>query len=92
MPLRRRLVSLLSRRDHEQDVLYNEQDGTEVIASVESGCVCATRRKLNLFSKARYLQFERSRAPSPDSMIVKHSKGVSTDNESAIGAHKQIME
>jgi hypothetical protein len=73
MPLRRHLTSFFGRRDH-------EQDGEEVIASVESSCVCATKRKLNFFWKARNIQFERSRAPSPDSMIVKYSKEVSTGN------------
>jgi hypothetical protein len=73
MPLRRHLKSFLDRRDY-------EQDEKEVIASVESSCVRVIKRKLNFFWKAKNIQFERSRAPSPDSMIVKYSKEVSTDN------------
>ena len=53
MPLRRYLKSFFGRRDHEQDALYDGQDGNEVIASVESSCVCATKRKLNFFRKSK---------------------------------------
>jgi hypothetical protein len=80
MPLRRHLKPFLDRRDHEQNALHNGQDGKEVIASVESSCVRVIKRKLNFFWNAKNIQFERSRAPSPDSMIVKYSKEVSTDN------------
>lgn len=83
-PLKRHLKSFFGRRDlrhPKHDALYDEQDGNEVIASVESSCIHATKKKLNLFRKAEDIRFERSRAPSPESMRVRCPEEISISSE-----------
>ena len=52
----------------------HEQDGDEVVDSVESGCVVTTKKRFDVSQKAKSIQFERSRAPSPEPMGIKCSK------------------
>jgi hypothetical protein len=82
MSLGRHFKSLLRRREYEQDASHNKRRN-EVIESVESSCVRTTTKKLNLFRKAKDIQFERSRAPSPKLIIVKYSLEISPGDKLA---------
>ena len=62
---------------------YYEQDANEVMDSVVNGCVVATKKRSNVYRKAKTIQFERSRAPSPESMTGKCSKQIPAGDEPA---------
>jgi hypothetical protein len=63
MSLRRNFKFLFRRRDYDY-----EQGGNKVIESVENGRFRTTKTILSFFQKHKDIQFERSRAPSPESI------------------------
>lgn len=84
MLLARCLRISFRRKDYRRVDLDNQED-TEVIESVESYCPCVMKAKLVYFFKPRQVEFERSRAPSPESITTMSAEDVSDSGE--VGAN-----
>ena len=81
MFLKRSFRILFRGKDYKHDSSDDKVETAEIIESVESYCPCVMWAKVAYFLKPRKIEFERSRAPSPES-ITERLEDVSDGDDS----------
>ena len=69
-------------KQHNLDDVLAVLETPEIIESVENYCPCVMKAKVAHFVKLNKINFKRSRAPSPESIMTEYSEDVSSGDES----------